>query len=449
MTDGALDAGSPTDALLECGAALSAYLDEISVGLHAKLTDADLLAEIGQLERQARRLASAWHSLITQAEQRLLPQRIGATSTSAMLQSLLRLSPTEAKQRVMAAAVLAPRVGLTGESLPPLLPVVADAQRGGEISAEHARVITRTMERIPAGVALDLFDAAERSLTSAAQELRPREVGQLGERLLAHLDPDGVLQSDAEHERRRVFDLIPLADGSYRAHGYLTPDCGAQLLAAISPRSAPAPTDDDVPDPRTPAQRRHDALAELAGLTVRRNELVEGRGTTQLIITMTADQLASGEGLAETSFGQFIPAREALRLADEAALAFLLRDARGAVLAEGRSRRLATRSQSLALIARDKGCSFPGCDRPPDWTQRHHVLSWMEGGPTDVDNLTLLCGSHHRNFERWGWCCRMIDGLPWWIPPPWLDRQQRPRLNTRIRPARSPSEDRRNQPRRE
>jgi len=58
------------------------------------------------------------------------------------------------------------------------------------------------------------------------------------------------------------------------------------------------------------------------------------------------------------------------------------------------------------------------------------VTPWADGGPTDLDNLTLLCGFHHREHQKRGWAVRMRDGLPVWIPPRWIDRTQTPRRNT-------------------
>lgn len=178
----------------------------------------------------------------------------------------------------------------------------------------------------------------------------------------------------------------------------------------------------------------HDALEELAGLAVRRTELVDSGAPAQVIISMTADQLESRDGWAETSFGQLITVSQALKLADEASISLLLRDARGVVLSHGRTKRIATRSQTLALIARDRGCTFPDCDKPPEWCQlkRHHLVAWADGGSTDLDNLTLVCGYHHREFERGGWSCQMSDGRPHWIPPAWIDPIRTPRRNHRI-----------------
>ena len=98
-----------------------------------------------------------------------------------------------------------------------------------------------------------------------------------------------------------------------------------------------------------------------------------------------------------------------------------------------RTRRIATTAQTLALIARDAGCSFPGCNIAPQWCERHHVIAWYDGGDTNLANLTLVCSYHHHQFAQRGWQCRINDdGLPVWIPPKWIDRQQRPILNARI-----------------
>ena len=120
------------------------------------------------------------------------------------------------------------------------------------------------------------------------------------------------------------------------------------------------------------------------------------------------------------------------RLADEADVYPAVITSTGVVLQLGRTRRLASGGQTVALIARDGGCSFPGCDRPPEWCERHHVTEWGRGGRTDLENLTLLCAWHHHNFASRGWTCRMIDDLPAWIPPRWVDRDQKPLRNARV-----------------
>jgi len=72
------------------------------------------------------------------------------------------------------------------------------------------------------------------------------------------------------------------------------------------------------------------------------------------------------------------------------------------VLAAGRSTRLVTPGQRAALNARDRGCVLPGCDRPPEWCEAHHLVEWIDGGATDLDNLALVCRRHHTMVHERG-----------------------------------------------
>ena len=69
----------------------------------------------------------------------------------------------------------------------------------------------------------------------------------------------------------------------------------------------------------------------------------------------------------------------------------------------GRSTRVISPAQRAALAVRDNGCVFPGCDRPLAWCDGHHLVSWLDGGPTDLANLALLCRAHHRDVHEGGW----------------------------------------------
>ena len=149
-----------------------------------------------------------------------------------------------------------------------------------------------------------------------------------------------------------------------------------------------------------------------------------------LNLGVRADDLDRQSGIATLDTGDTIGLTAAMRLANECDLFTTVFDRHGAILCAGRTERLANRAQRRALAARDGGCSFPGCTRPASWCQAHHVIAWIDGGPTDLDNLALLCGFHHRSFEQAGWLVRIVDGVPEWIPPPWLDSAQAPRRNT-------------------
>ena len=97
----------------------------------------------------------------------------------------------------------------------------------------------------------------------------------------------------------------------------------------------------------------------------------------------------------------------------------------GAVLDLGRSQRLATPAQKTALLARDGGCVIPGCTVPGDACDAHHVQWWTRGGPTDLDNLALVCGRHHAEVHQETWQIQIHDAVPWVRPPRWIDRTGR------------------------
>src|SRR6266849_3772485 len=120
--------------------AVGSYLGELADTV-AKSSDADLIAEVRELEVLRRRLAAADHLLIAALERRGIAGLVGPSSTSELLQDVLRLSPREANARVQAAAALGPRTGLTGEVLGPLRPATAEASADGLLSTEHVEVI--------------------------------------------------------------------------------------------------------------------------------------------------------------------------------------------------------------------------------------------------------------------------------------------------------------------
>ena len=78
------------------------------------------------------------------------------------------------------------------------------------------------------------------------------------------------------------------------------------------------------------------------------------------------------------------------------------------------------------MFARDKGCSYPGCDAPLSWTQAHHVTDYAITRRTCVDDGTLVCTANHALFEQMGWQSIMLNDLPHWVPPAWVDPNQKP-----------------------
>jgi hypothetical protein len=99
------------------------------------------------------------------------------------------------------------------------------------------------------------------------------------------------------------------------------------------------------------------------------------------------------------------------RLACDAGVLPVVMGSNGQVLDLGRTNRTVSPAQRKALIVRDGGCIFPGCDRPASWCDAHHIIHWLDSGPTDLWNLCLLCSAHHHIVHDGGWRLRHLDPL--------------------------------------
>jgi Domain of unknown function (DUF222)/HNH endonuclease len=184
-------------------------------------------------------------------------------------------------------------------------------------------------------------------------------------------------------------------------------------------------------DPRSPAARRADALTELCRRALAHGDLPDNGGEKpHLVLTMSWQQLrdATAGGLLDTG-DQLTPAA-ARQLACDALIIPAVLGGHGQPLDLGRARRLIDGPLRRALVLRDRGCAFPGCERPPEWCNGHHIRSWADGGPTSLANAVLLCGHHHRVIHRGEWIVQIgPDDYPEFTPPHYIDRERRPVRN--------------------
>ncbi|GAA2545055.1 HNH endonuclease signature motif containing protein [Pseudonocardia hydrocarbonoxydans] len=217
-------------------------------------------------------------------------------------------------------------------------------------------------------------------------------------------------------------------DGSLVLTARLAPADGAALIAAVDAAAGPAPAPVRHPVPSSPPAWRERADAEYPGVATDR--LAARRADALLaLVTAAADpapesppgpprravlrgradvvvHIEAGEGGAAIVGGPEIAPATAERLACDARARVLLSDRRGNRLHLGRRRRLASPAQIAALTVRDGGrCRFAGCAQDRH-LHAHHVVHWLRGGPTDVDNLVLLCGFHHTLVHERGYGIR-------------------------------------------
>ncbi len=423
-----MDGSTAAEAVATLRAGIDALLSAPSLSALSSVELTELLAE---LEVQRRRLEAVDQVVLAETVERGVAGEYGCSGAGELLMTRLRVSPGEARARLGRARDLGPRCTVTGAALEPILPTVAGAVRAGQISTAHTAVITRCLAAVPGEMAHEVVPVAERMLVEAARHEHPGQLARTAALLLARIDPDGAEPRDREIERRREFTLIKNADGTSRPRGYFTAELTAAWEAILDSLAAPVPAQDGLPDDRTPGQRRHDALADAALRLIRSDTLPAAGGVPVTILaTTTLAELIDVAGFATTGHGDPMPIPQLLQIACDGEFIPVIFNDAGGIVAFGRGRRLASRGQRLALVARDGGCTFPGCDRPAAWTEVHHILPWNDGGHTDTDNMCLLCRYHHREFERRGWQVTMAaDGMPEWIPPPWIDPDRKPIRN--------------------
>ncbi len=175
-------------------------------------------------------------------------------------------------------------------------------------------------------------------------------------------------------------------------------------------------------DSRSHAQRQHDALNALVRGQLGDPKLGVHNGLpVTVVVSTTLKELTSAAGHAVTGGGTLLPMRDVIRMARHAYhYLAVFDDHQSRPLYLGRSRRIASPDQRVVLYAKDRGCTFPGCDAPGYVSEVHHVDEWAAGGLTNIDKLTFGCHPHHKLHEM-GWRTRKLaNGETEWIPPPHL-----------------------------
>lgn len=110
--------------------------------------------------------------------------------------------------------------------------------------------------------------------------------------------------------------------------------------------------------------------------------------------------------------GTPLPGLVIRKLACDANIHRVITDGVSSILDYGRSTRTIPPAVYTSLVLRDFGCRFPGCDRPSEWCEGHHIWHWEDGGRTDVSNLVLLCSKHHHRVHMRGWHIKLRpDGV--------------------------------------
>jgi Domain of unknown function (DUF222)/HNH endonuclease len=309
------------------------------------------------------------------------------------------------------------------------LPAALDSARAGRASFGNVAMIAH----LAGDVGVELVKPYEDILVGAAETLEPRDMRVVAQDTRLRLDPDGVLADDNHAHERRWLECDQTYGGVFVLRGQFDAEGGAVLKTAIDALSHGMSRGEE----RSASQRRADALVDMASAQLRCGDHRDVHGQRpHLTVTVSARTLRSdtvraganaqpaelrGVGPIHPETARRIACdavRTEVKVAAPADDAAWTSRAPSLPLSVGRATRTIPAHLRTALVLRDRGCRFSGCDRPPAWTDGHHIIHWSDGGPTEPDNLVSLCRSHHRRVHEEGWRLHIADGIAVVEPPP-------------------------------
>ncbi len=344
----------------------------------------------------------------------------GAASTNAFVRGVSGESDGWVSKRVQVGRALADR-----------MPVTAKAFEAGDLGLDHASVIAQATKDLQQDLAADL----EAFLAQQAAPLTPRQLRVVAEELLAAAAPEQSADEAARKHAAQRLNLSETLDGRWRLDGWLDAEAGLIVSKAIAEfLRKPDPEGDLLTE--SIGSRRAEALVQMARHATAHAESCNGEGGGRHIVNvgLSHQALLDGLGTAGTPDGQRLPAAAARRMACDAAIIPAVFGADSEILDFGRRTRTISAGLRHFLTARDGGCTWPGCDRPPSFTEAHHRIHWIDGGETNPEDLELLCVAHHHKVHEGGWNMTIgndPDRTPWFWPPdgrPPLQGHRRPLL---------------------
>ena len=303
----------------------------------------------------------------------------GHPSATAFLKDRCRMSSARAQRSV----VLANRL--------PTIPFAVKALGVGELSLDQARVFVNVPEHLTDDLVRD-----EVSLVNAVASLSVADTKRVVDYWKTAVDGPGTEATVEElFDRRYLFGSKTL-EGMVKLDGLLDPVAGDLVLTALQAATPPRQEGDQ----RSPRQRRADALTDLARSFLDSGEAPGSERPHVLVLTDLDALQGKGGGIHETASGVVITPNQVRETACDAVVNRVVFGAGSEPVDIGRTSRVVPTSMRRALIARDRHCRHPGCDRPARWCDAHHVRHWADGGPTAIPNLKLLCRYHHTLEHR-------------------------------------------------
>ena len=301
---------------------------------------------------------------------------------ASFLRSELQLTDGEAKR-----AVTAGQQARTS-------PSVNQATRAGRLNPEQVATIARLLDDVAPAVRAQL----EADLLDAAERMDAVALGRFGRRRLLELDPEEGERRERRQYAQRAFRLTQTSDGAVIPSGRLY---GAQAEVAMAAWHA-FRRPDTPGEVRTPEQRGADAFEQLCAVALRAGEAPTQHGQRpQLLVVVEEQVLLAGQGVVELGFtGPVSLTAVRCLLSDCTASRVVLGDEPVSVSV---SKKVRTVPAGLwrALVVRDGGCTWAGCDAPAAWCDvAHGEQAYADDGHLGPSNAALLCRRHHRAYDH-------------------------------------------------
>lgn len=285
---------------------------------------------------------------------------------------------------------------------------VEKALDAGDLTVSHVEQIARVIRNRE-----DIFATHGDVLVDAAISVAPEEFRECAQLWRAKADDEVGNRDDPSDDSRDELTLSPTL-GGLSMKGWFHTEAGIEILNLIDGYDQPDPKH-GARAPRSRSQRRAAALYAL---------LLGDRTPAEKHIDIVIDEKTL-RGDWPTDLRQMQTHVDGYGPVPCSLIRSWLTDAvlRRVVIADrevldlGRPTRLATTAQKRALRHRDRGCVIPDCARPPHWTDAHHVIAYLDGGETNLDNLALVCRRHHHMLDH-GWTLTPNPDTGWHFHPP-------------------------------
>lgn len=353
----------------------------------AALSDDELSGSIVEIEQAQAALDAARLRYLHEWDNRSAWRHDGASSGGAWLAARSGAAHSTARERIRVAHGTATMV------------LVTAALAAGRLTWSKVRLFSQI---IP-DAAASAFARDQQMLVDKATELSAEDTRAYLQYWAARADPEGHDKTERDRYEARKAYYSPTLDGTHALNAGFTAEGSLIFGAELDAICDQLYTDETEHGfERTAPQRRHDALIEMARRSASFDLNNGRRATPSLLAVVEYEALAAANGMA-CKTGPPLSGAAANRLACNAGISRVITGPNSEVLDKGREARLFNEQQRQALLVRYLGCAFPDCDRPPGWTEAHHIGEWTKDhGPTDLDNGAPLCPCHHHYVHEGG-----------------------------------------------